>query len=267
MSSLTAEQLDGLSRRLHDAQRTRTPTGRLTDDHPGLTLEEAYRVQAGLVRRRLDEGETLVGAKLGFTSRAMQDAMGVHEPNYGWLTDVMLADDGMVRGGELIHPKVEPEIAFVLGRDLGGPAVSTQDVLAATAFVAPSLEVVDSRYVGFEFRPYDNVADNSSSAQLVLGARPTRPAGLDLPLVGVAMYVDGALHATAAGAACLGHPASAVAWFVRAIAREDRSLHRGDIILSGGLTAPADLTPGTVVTAEMDRLGEVTAWMDAEGGR
>lgn len=261
--SLTATETEELALRLHRAERTRTETGRLTDAHPDLGSEDAYRIQTALLRRRVDEGEQIVGVKLGFTSRAMQEAMGVNEPNYGWLTDAMIVDDGRVRAGELIHPKTEPEIAFVLGRDLAGPTVTAHEVLAATGLVVPALEVVDSRYTDFAFRAHDNIADNSSAAKVVLGGRAVRPDGIDLPLVGVVMWVDGELFTTAAGAAALGHPASAAAWCVRRLAAEDRGLSRGDIVLSGGLTGPADLSPGTTITAGIDRLGEVTLRVEA----
>ena len=250
----TAAELAG---RLDEARRTRTPTTRLTDDHPGLTETDAYAIADHGVALRVAAGERVVGAKLGFTSAAMRQAMGVDSPNYGWLTDPMVVSDGRVLLGELIHPKAEPEIAFVLGEDLEGAGVSAPDVLAATAYVMPVIEVVDSRFVDFRFRALDNTSDNSSAAMVVLGSRVTGPA-FDLSRVGVVVTVNGELFQTSSGAAALGHPAASVAWLVRRLARSGRGLEAGHLIISGGLTGPVDLTPGTNVLVEIDRLGSAS---------
>jgi 2-oxo-3-hexenedioate decarboxylase len=217
-----------------------------------LGIDDAYAIQEAGIRLRLEDGERVIGGKLGFTSRAMQQAMGVDHPNYGWLTDAMLIHDGVIPLDRLIHPKVEPEIAFLLDTDID-PPVSPAEVLAATAAVMPCLEVVDSRYVGFRFGPLDNIADNSSAGLVVLGS-PCPPTGLDLRLVGVVVEDGGVVHATAAGAAALDHPAAAVAWMAN---HATSRLRAGDIVISGGLTAPLDLSPGSVVTAQFDRIGTV----------
>jgi 2-oxo-3-hexenedioate decarboxylase len=239
--------------RLHAARLERSPIGMLTEAGPGLTLSGAYEVQEAGIEMRLAEGEGIVGGKLGFTSRAMQSAMGVDHPNYGWLTDAMVIDNGRVPLGDLIHPKVEPEIAFLLSADLD-PPVSAADVLASTAALLPCLEVVDSRFVDFRFRTFDNIADNSSAAMVAVGD-PVPPSGVDLPLLGVAVYENGALRYTAAGAAALDHPAAAVAWMAN---HSPRRLRAGWIVISGGLTGLIDLREGTVVTADFDRIGSVT---------
>jgi len=238
---------------LHTARLGRHEVATLSSQHPDMTIEDAYAVQEAGIRMRLDDGETLIGGKLGFTSRAMQQAMGVHHPNYGWLTDAMTIHDLVVPLDGLIHPKVEPEIAFLLGADLD-PPVSAAEVLAATAAVMACLEVVDSRYVDFEFGPLDNIADDSSAGMVAFGP-PEPPAGLDLALLGVVVEADGALHATAAGAAALDHPAAAVAWMANT---SNRPLRAGHLVISGGLTAPVDLAPGTVVTADFDHIGSIT---------
>ncbi len=243
--------IEAVARELHTARTQRRTVSTITSRFSGFGLDDAYAVQAAGIRLRLEAGESRVGGKLGFTSRAMQRAMGVDQPNYGILTDAMVVPDGRVRLAELIHPKVEPEIAFGLDADL--PAHATAfDVLAATAWVAPCLEVVDSRFDGFRFAAYDNIADNSSAAKFVLGD-PQPPSKLDLQVLGLALYDDGELRFTAAGAAALGHPAAAVAWMAR-----HHRLGAGDVVISGGLTAPVDLRPGQVVSAEFDHLGVVT---------
>lgn len=244
---------DGLATELHEARTHRRPVSPITERHPNFGIADAYAVQAAGVERRVAEGEAIIGGKLGFTSRAMQEAMGVDQPNYGWLTDAMVVDDGEVRLDRLIHPKVEPEIAFLLAADLE-PPVSATDVLMATANIMPAVEVVDSRYVGFRFAAADNIADNSSAAMVALGdSNPLD--GVDLAVVGVVMSVNGQVRFTAAGAAALDHPAAAVAWMANHC---DRPLPAGAVVISGGLTPPADLHAHSVVTAEFDRLGSVT---------
>jgi 2-keto-4-pentenoate hydratase len=244
--------VDDLAHELDAARRGRAPIAPLSERVPDLDLEAAYAVQAAGLRLRQDAGEQVVGGKLGFTSRAMQAAMGVDRPNRGWLTDTMLVHDGVVRLDQLIHPKVEPEIAFLLGRDLV-PPVDAGDVLTATRAVAPCLEVVDSRFRDFRFALVDNVADDSSAGQVVLGA-PVSPEGIDLALVGCTLWCDGQLVDTAAGAAALDHPAAAVAWMANTA---EQPLRAGHVVISGGLTAPLDLAPGSVVSAGFDRIGRV----------
>lgn len=245
--------VDAIAEELHSARRERSAVIPLTERLPELDLPAAYQVQAAGIRLRQHDGETIVGGKLGFTSRAMQQAMGVDQPNSGWLTDAMLVHDGRVQLDTLIHPKVEPEIAFLLDRPLAAP-VTTADVQAATRAVAPCLEVVDSRFVDFRFAAQDNIADNSSAGALVLGNPVVLTPELDLTLVGCAVWVDGDLHATATGAAALEHPAAAVAWMANHAAQP---LEAGHLVISGGLTGPVDLKPGRVVRADLDRIGSV----------
>lgn len=287
-AGVDARRVTEAATRLHAARQERRPVATLSSRWDGMTREDAYAVQAAGIDLRTAEGETIVGGKLGFTSAAMRHAMGVDSPNAGWLTDAMILHDGVARREDFIHPKVEPEIAFVLGEDLAA-AATVEDVLRATSHVAACLEVVDSRYEGFRFGPLDNIADDSSAGGFVLGdpvpvgrqrvpgcsrrpsGYPGRPSGddLDLRTLGIAVWADGVLHATAAGAACHGHPAAAVAWLANAlpdlpalpVGVSRSGLRAGDIVISGGLTGPVDLTPGTLVTAEIDRIGAVSVRM------
>ena len=245
-----------LAEELHLARKERREVAALTD-RGDVSLDDAYSVQEHGIRLREGDGETVIGGKLGFTSEAMRKAMGVEQPNYGWLTGPMHLADGLVDLDAFIHPKAEPEIAFLLQGDLG-PDASPDDVLKATAGVAASLEVVDSRFRSFVFRAPDNIADDSSAAGFVLGGSLVQPE--DLGHVGVVMMVNGEVFATAAGAAVMPDPASAVAWMARAVhAAGARGLRRGDIVLSGGLTAPVTLTSGMTITVEIDRIG--SAWL------
>lgn len=236
---------------LERARLERTPVPMLSRSSP-LTMEDAYRVQEAGIRLRVGAGEQVIGAKLGFTSRAMQQAMGVPHPNYGVLTDAMWLHGSDVELDRLIHPKVEPEIGFLFASDLT-PPISVAGVLAATLAVLPCLEVVDSRYVGFRFTGVDNIADNSSAGMVAFGDPVAYRDRLDL--VGVAVWGDGELRSTATGAAALDHPAAAVAWMVN---HAPFTVRAGDIVISGGLTGPIDLGVGTVVTAEFDRIGAVS---------
>ncbi len=229
----------------------------ITDTEPGLTVEDAYLIQDEIISQKLAGGERIVGAKLGLTSRAKQESMGVHEPLYAWLTDRMLVPLEAPLGlGPLIHPRAEPEIVFVLERDLAGPGVSAQVVLDATAAVCCGLEIIDSRYADFRFTLADVIADNASSARFILGSRRVAP-DFDLALEGCLLEVDQEIVATAAGAAVLGHPAEAVAHLANALGVQGRGLEAGWVVLSGGLTEAQPLAPGRHVNAQFARLGRV----------
>lgn len=246
-----------LARRLYDAARERRTIEPLSVEHPDLGVAEGYAIQDALVDLHLADGARLVGAKLGLTSRAKQVEMNVHEPIAGWLTDRMVLEPGeALDAGSLAQPRAEPEIAFLLGRDLAGPAVTAVHVLAATEAVFGAIEVLDSRYAGYRFTLPDVVADNASGGRFLLGGT-LAPASIDLAAVGCVFERNGELVATAAGGAVLGHPARAVAWLVRRLAAEGRGLRAGDIVLSGGLTAAMPIAAGDVVTASFGRLGTV----------
>jgi 2-oxo-3-hexenedioate decarboxylase len=239
--------------RLAKAKTDRTAIGSLSAEFDGLDLPAGYEVQR-LLRR---EAGPLAGWKLGVTSRAKQAQVGVHEPIRGFLAagDALDLGEPLVTGRH-IQPRCEPEIVFIMGADLAGPAVTSSAVLAATASVAAGIEVLDSRYTDYKFTMPDVVADNTSAGRYLVG--PAVPAaGLDLRLIGVVLEHNGEVVATASGAAALGHPAAAVAWLVRSLATENEGLRAGDVVLSGGLTAAVPVKAGDVVTVSADRLGSV----------
>jgi 2-oxo-3-hexenedioate decarboxylase len=242
-----------LAERLDKARTSITAIPQLSDDVPDLDLETGYAVQ-----RLLREGRGgLVGWKLGVTSRAKQQQVGVDSPIYGFLaTDHVLDAGEPLATGEHINPRCEPEIVFVMGRDLAGAHVTATGVLAATAGVAVGIEVLDSRYTDYKFTMPDVVADNASAGRYVIGT-PVPPDGIDLRLVGVVLEHNGDVVGTASGAASLGHPAAAVAWLVRSLAGSGEGLRAGDVILSGGLTAAVPVVAGDVVVATVDRIGSV----------
>jgi 2-keto-4-pentenoate hydratase len=214
-----------------------------------LTLADAYAIQRAGTAIRLARGERLVGWKLGYTSLAMRDQMGIDEPNFGALTDVMLVRSGSTIRTPLIQPRVEPEIGLRFARPLTG-AVTTAEVLAAIDEAFAVLEVVDSVYPGYRFRLEDNTADGSSAAQVVIGPMLRRPGSLDE--VTVTMWRNGAEVGSATGAAASGHPATGVAWLATQLATTGRRIEAGDIVITGGLTHAVPLEPGDRVEASFD---------------
>lgn len=244
---------------LVNAAMTRTAIEPLTNAYPDLDAARAYDVQDAVVRARVDAGAAVLGAKLGLTSAAKQKQMNVAEPLYGFLTDDMLIEPGRaIAVTDYIQPRCEPEIAFVLSRDLAGDQVTGADVLDATALVFPAIDVLDSRFTGYTFTINDVIADNASSSGFTLGGVGVSPIGIDLRLVGCAFYLNDVLVSTAAGAAVLGDPAKAVAWMVRKLAARGRGLSAGQIVMAGALTEAIAVSHGDVVIARFDRLGEVT---------
>ena len=244
---------------LEAAERDGRAVGRLSESHPQLTLDDAYAVADVVAARRVARGERVIGAKLGLTSPAKQDQMQVTEPVYGrLLSSGVQPAHAPVDLGRLIHPRVEPEIVFVMAEDLAGPGVTAADVLSATRAVGCGLEIIDSRYAGFSFGAVDVVADNTSAARVVLGPLLVDPRGLDLALVGLLLDVDGELVATAAGAASMGHPAEAVALLANWLGRRNETLRAGWTVFSGGLTAAVPLEAGRAVTATFGHLGTVS---------
>jgi 2-oxo-3-hexenedioate decarboxylase len=255
--------IDGrtMAARLIEAERTRTPIRPFTQAYPFLDADTAYKAQWHVVEHRLVGGEEVAGAKLGLTSRVKQRAMKVDTPLYGWVTSGMLVPQGEpVDLDGLIHPRVEPEIAFLLGRDVPVPATVT-GVLAATEAVFAAADVLDSRYRDFRFALPDVVADNASAGRFLLGPRAVPPADLpDLRLLGCVLRVEGEVAATAAGAATLGHPAEAVAWLADRLAERDQVVRAGMLVFSGGLTDAVPLEPGRSVTVELDGLGTIEVY-------
>ncbi|MFZ5492756.1 MAG: 2-keto-4-pentenoate hydratase [Pseudomonadota bacterium] len=246
---LDTDTVNQLAARLLQAATDRRAGPPLSDDHPGLTEADAYAIQAGLLRLK---GGTRAGYKLGFTSAAMRQQMGVDHPNSGVLLADMRLEDARLPAGTLIHPRVEPEIAIQLGSDLSGAAVTTEQVAVATAAVLPAIEVVDSRYRDYRFKSVDNIADNSSAARYVLGA-PRALADLgDLGQVAVRLQIDGVLVDEGRADAALGSPLRAVAWLVTHLNQSGEGLRAGEVVLTGGLTWAHALPAGHTVTAQFD---------------
>lgn len=244
---------------LFDAERRKQAVAPISDIEPSLTVSDAYDIQDLLLERRLAAGERIVGAKLGLTSRAKQEDMGITEPIYAWLTDAMALAPGVpLRLSETIHPRIEPEIVFIMDKELAGPGVGIHDVLEATSVLCCGMEVIDSRFADFRFSLVDVVADNASACRFVLGPLQIPPTGVDLSLVGCLLEKDGSVVATAAGAAILGHPAAAVAELANFLGRRGKCIEAGWVVLSGGLTAAVPLSTGFHVSATFGHLGRVS---------
>lgn len=257
--SLDAAAVAALAEHLEGCELHARDTPKLTDAHPGLSLDDAYRIQDELLRRKRARGLRLVGRKAGLTSPAKMRQMGVSSPVFGFLVDSFaVPDGGEVNVAGLIHPKVEPEIVLVTRAPLRGPGCHVGAVLAACDFALAGLEVIDSRYRDFRFDLPSVVADNASSSRFAVGGRMRPVAGLDLRTLGVVLAKNGVPVAIGAGAAVLGHPAAAVAALVNHLGVRGEELPAGTPILTGGVTEAITVGAGDVVTAELQHLGAVT---------
>lgn len=255
---MTTWTADAVARNLLECERGRTEREPFTDEWPDLDLATAYAIQDDVLARKVADGEHVIGVKLGLTSRAKQQRMNVHAPLTGWLTDRMVLPSGVpVPQSELIHPRAEPEIVFVLGADLEGPGVTAASAMAAVDTVYAGLEIIDSRYRDFRFTLPDVVADNASSARFVMGAVGRDPRELDLALEACLLEVDGAVVDSATGAAVQGHPAEALALAANDLATRGLSLKAGWIVLTGGMTDAVFCPPGSTVGAHFTSLGSI----------
>ncbi|MPZ00659.1 MAG: 2-keto-4-pentenoate hydratase [Actinophytocola sp.] len=248
------------AKRLIEAETTRTSCAPVRDLIGDTDQDLAYQVQTLVTSARVENGARVVGRKIGLTSRAVQTQLGVPSPDFGTLFDDMAyTDREPIPLGRFLQPRVEAEVAVVLDRDLDSETANVADVVRATDFVLPAIEVVDSRIAGWDIRITDTIADNASSGAFVLGTNPKRLTDVDLPATGMAMEARGAVVSTGAGVACLGSPVAAVAWLARVSARQGTSLRAGDVILSGALGPVAPVTSAGSFRARLSGLGEVTA--------
>jgi len=256
MSEMTV--VNGLATRLLAAEAGCAPIDPIAAELGAKDVASAYAVQAEVTKRGLAAGRRLVGRKIGLTSKAVQQQLGVDQPDYGALfADMEIASGGEVLSSKLIQPRIEAEIAIVIDRDLSEPDIGMGDLMRAVAYVVPALEIVDSRIKDWKITILDTVADNGSSARFVLGAAPKRLTDVDLETCGMAMTRNGAVVSVGSGAACLGHPLKAALWLARAMSASGRSLRAGDVVLTGALGPVSPAAAGEFYEARISGFAPV----------
>jgi len=250
------DQIQRYGDELYAALIARQPVDPLTDREPAITIEDAYQIQLRMIQRRLDAGETIVGKKIGVTSKVVMDMLKVNQPDFGQMTSGMVFNEGeAIRADALIAPRAEAEVAFLLKRDLTGPGVTAADVLRATDCVMPCFEIVDSRIKDWKIKIQDTVADNASCGVLTLGGVRKDPRRIDLALAGMVLEKNGELISTSAGAAVQGSPVNAVAWLANTLGRLGIVLKAGEIILSGSQSPLVPVKAGDSLVCSVGGLG------------
>jgi 2-oxo-hept-3-ene-1,7-dioate hydratase len=264
---LTDEQIASTAARLDEAERMRKPIRMLSAEFPGMTIADAYAVQRAWIARKLDSGRVIKGHKIGLTSKAMQNAVNIREPDYGALLDDMFFDDGAeIPTDRFITTRVEAELAFVLRQPLAGPDCTLFDVLDATAYVVPALEILDTRVQRVDpegkatRKVVDTIADNAANAALVIGGRPFRPFDTDLRWVAALVYRNGQLEETGVAAGVLNHPAAGVAWLANKLHAHGVRLEPGQVVLSGSFIRPIEARKGDTFHADYGPFGSVSCF-------
>jgi 2-oxo-hept-3-ene-1,7-dioate hydratase len=239
------------------AQKDRKQATQLSTTWPGITIEDAYAISTEVASRRIKAGAKLIGHKVGLTSKAMQRSSMIDEPDYGHLLDdMMVADGAKVAHADYCRPRVEIELAFVLGRALKGPGVGLTDVLRATEYVVPAIEIVDARLQD-QRKIFDTVADNGAAAGIVVGGRPVGPMDVDLRWVGGIMYKNSEIEETGVAAGVLGHPALGVAWLANKLGQHGVALEPGHLVLAGSFTRVVHAQKGDTLHADFGALGGI----------
>jgi len=263
--TLSRDDINRAARRLHEAERSRTQIRQLSQDHPAIDIADAYAIQKAWIDIKVAEGRIIKGHKIGLTSKAMQSALAINEPDSGVLLDDMFfADGGLVPSDRFIGTRVEAELAFVMAKRLSGPDCTLFDVLNATDFVVPALEILDTRIerVDRETKAtrkiFDTIADNAANAGIVLGGRPLRPLEADLRWIGALCFKNGQLEETGLAAGVLNHPATAVAWLANKIAPHELALEPGQVVLAGSFIRPIETRKGDTIQADYGPYGSVS---------
>ena len=256
--------IESLARELYDARKSRTPLRHFSKRFPEMTVEDGYAIQRAWVALEVADGRTIRGRKIGLTSRAMQLSSQIDEPDYAPLMDDMFFAQGSdIPFNRFIAPRVEVELAFILGKPLRGPGATLFDVLAATEYVTPAIEIIDARIEQFDRetramrKVYDTISDFAANAGIVTGGRPVRPHDVDLRWVGAMLYKNGVIEETGLAAGVLNHPATGVAWLANKIAPYDEQLDAGDVVLAGSFTRPTTAVAGDNIHVDYGPLGSV----------
>jgi 2-keto-4-pentenoate hydratase len=245
---------------LMEAENEKKPIAPFTSSTEEISVDDAYKIQLFQIRHKVENGAEIVGKKIGLTSKAMQEMLNVTQPDYGHILNDMIYRDGeSISLDKFIQPRIEFEIAFVLKKDLKGPGVTMNDVIEATDYVVPALEIIDSRIEDWQIKFEDTVADNGSSAGAIIGSTTAKLNDLDLAAVRMTATRNGEFLDSAFGSAVMGHPAEAVAWLANALGSYGISLNAGEVILSGALSKAISIEEGDTFTAEFEHIGAVTA--------
>jgi 2-oxo-hept-3-ene-1,7-dioate hydratase len=253
-----------LASELHDSERSRVQVEHFSKRYPAMEIADSYAIQREWVALKVAEGRVVKGHKIGLTSRAMQVSSNITEPDYGALLDDMFFREGSdIPAGRFILPRVEVELAFILQRDLAGPNVSIFDVLAATDYVVPAIEIIDARIEQFDRhtkamrKVFDTIADNAANAGIVMGGRPVKPDAVDLRWVSALLFKNGVIEESGVAAAVLNHPATGVAWLANKLAPWGECLEAGEVVLGGSFTRPTTAVPGDTFHADYGPLGSI----------
>ncbi len=258
------ELIAQLAAELHQSEKSRVQLEHFSKRFPAMTIEDGYRISRAWVQMKIDEGRVARGHKIGLTSRAMQQASQISEPDYGTLLDDMFIAEGSdIPAARFIAPRVEVELAFVLGKRLQGPNVTIFDVLAATDYVVPAIEIIDARIEQFDRhtrimrKVYDTIADNAANAGIITGGRPVKPDAVDLRWVSALLYKNGVIEESGVAAAVLNHPATGVAWLANKLAPWGECLEKGEVVLGGSFTRPTQAVAGDTFHADYGPLGSI----------
>jgi len=264
--ALNSEQINEAAASLDAAEQQRTQIRSVSLSYPQMDLTDAYAIQQAWVDMKLARGRTIIGRKIGLTSRAMQQAMQIDEPDFGTLLDDMLFDDGAdIETARFTDPRIEVELAFVLGEDLSGAHLTASDVLAATRYVVPALELIAARShrvdpeTGQPRGVLDTVSDNAANAGIIVGGRPVQPDACDLRWISALLYKNGVIEESGVAAAVLNHPANGIVWLARRFAQHGIALRAGEIILAGSFTRPVAVSAGDVIQVDFGPLGTVVS--------
>ncbi|MBZ0218437.1 MAG: 2-oxo-hepta-3-ene-1,7-dioic acid hydratase [Fimbriimonadaceae bacterium] len=263
--TLSPSDIASAADRLFEAEKTRTQIALLSIAHPGMTMDDAYAVQAALVKLKKAAGRKVIGWKIGLTSKAMQYALNIDIPDSGVLFDDMVFDDGgTVPADRFIQPRIEAEIAFVMKTGLAGPNVTIDDVLAATDYIMPSLEILDTRILrtdpvsGKPRTIVDTISDNAANAGIVTGGTPVRPDDVDMRWIGAIVTRNGEVEETGLGAGVLNHPARGIAWLANRLADYGEAIQEGQVVLSGSFIRPVEALHGADIVADFGPFGSVS---------
>ena len=263
--TLSQEAIHDEAKRLDNAERTRNQMEATTVRHPDMTIEDAYAIQSAWMDLKKEAGRTVAGYKIGLTSRTMQKSMNIDEPDYGTLLDDMVFEEGSaIEAARFLDPRVEVELAFILKQPLIGSHVSIFDVLRATEYVVPAIELIAARTyrihpdTGYKRTVKDTISDNAANGGIIMGGLPVKPESIDLRWVGALLYCNGVIEESGVSAAVLNHPAKGIAWLARKYAPHGIALEPGQIILAGSFTRPVKIKAGDSIHADYGPLGSIS---------